>query len=106
MFKKGLMFLVHVQVYVNEIHCPEDAPMELEQNCQFGASVLQVFCHEQQLYSVEQGRLCVRTAQGTLKKTLSFREVEGEVTALDLNGRFLCLGSSKAFLRIYTIEEG
>ncbi|CAD5216485.1 unnamed protein product [Bursaphelenchus xylophilus] len=93
------------QVYVNQIINSESAPIEIKQTSLFKASVNDALCYNQQLYSVESGQLCVRTLQGTLKKTLTFREVEGEVQIIDMNSKWLCVGSSQAYIRIYNMDD-
>ncbi|KAI6178923.1 hypothetical protein M3Y98_00554400 [Aphelenchoides besseyi] len=95
------------QLYVHEIIDHEDSPLDVQQLSVVSApSVSNALIYGQQLYSVEKGQLNVRTFQGTLKKTISFREIEGDVDAIDLNGRWLVLGSTHGYLRVYELNDG
>lgn len=93
------------QVFVNSIEDSESTVLEVNLLHQFNAVCTTLCRYDQQLYLVEKGQLCVRTLQGTLKKTLSFREVEGEVCILDMNSKWLCVGSTHSYIRIYNVDN-
>ncbi|KAI6196728.1 Intraflagellar transport protein [Aphelenchoides besseyi] len=95
------------QLYVHEIIDQEDSPLDVQQLSVVSAPLVSnALIYGQQLYSVEKGQLNVRTFQGTLKKTISFREIEGDVDTIDLNGRWLVLGSTHGYLRVYELNDG
>lgn len=71
----------------------------------FAANVTSAVLYNQQIYSIEKGQLCVRTLQGTVKKTLSFREIEGDISILNLNSKWLVVGSTNAYFCIYNLDD-
>lgn len=93
------------QLYVNEITNDEHTPLEVHQLNTITANVSSAVLYNQQIYSIEKGELCIRTLQGTIRKNLSFREIEGEVFMLDLNSKWLAVASTHAYLCIYNLDD-
>lgn len=93
------------KLYVNEIQNEENGPMEIHQLNSISANIRSAVLYNQHIYAIEKGQLCVRTFQGTVKKTLSFREIEGEAYIMDLNSKWLVVGSTHAYLCVYTLDD-
>ncbi|KAI6184371.1 hypothetical protein M3Y97_00588900 [Aphelenchoides bicaudatus] len=93
------------QIYVNLIQNEEHTPLEVQQLNATAANITKALIHNQQIYAIEKGQLCSRTLQGTVRKTLSFREIEGEVCVLDSNSKWLVVGSTHAYICIYNMED-
>ncbi|XP_019615052.1 PREDICTED: intraflagellar transport protein 140 homolog [Branchiostoma belcheri] len=64
-----------------------------------------VCMHEQNLYTIEPGKIQVRNFQGTVKQLLTFSETEGEPIAMDVCGHFLVAGTSTNFLRMWDLSR-
>lgn len=76
----------------------EHAPLEVQQLTAIATSTTAAVIYNQQIYAIEQGQLCARTLQGTVRKTLSFREIEGNICVLDCNSKWLVVGSTHAYI--------
>ncbi|XP_064637216.1 intraflagellar transport protein 140 homolog [Lineus longissimus] len=61
--------------------------------------------YEQNVYTVEPGKVQVRTHQGTVKQLISFTELEGDPIFLDICGNFLAIGSEGGFIKIYDLSR-
>ncbi|NXO80980.1 IF140 protein, partial [Sitta europaea] len=61
--------------------------------------------HGENLYTVEQYRIQVRTWQGTVKQLLVFSEAEGNPCLLDVCGNFLAVGTDLAHLKIFDLSR-
>eukprot|EP00058_Branchiostoma_floridae_P021724 XP_002607214.1 hypothetical protein BRAFLDRAFT_118626 [Branchiostoma floridae] len=64
-----------------------------------------VCMHEQNVYTVEPGKIQVRNFQGTVKQLLTFSETEGEPIAMDVCGQYLVAGTSTNFLRMWDLSR-
>jgi hypothetical protein len=94
------------QLYINEIHNEEHVPLEVHQLNAIAANITSAVLYNQQIYAIEKGQLSVRTFQGTVRKTLSFREIEGDVAMIDLNSKWLVVASTHAYFRVYNLDDG
>ncbi|KAM7433446.1 hypothetical protein ABFA07_016329 [Porites harrisoni] len=64
-----------------------------------------VVVHEQSVYTVEPGKIQVRTFQGTVKQILSFSEAEGDPVLLDVCGNFLAAGTSLGYVKVWDLSR-
>uniref|UniRef100_A0A914XUQ0 Anaphase-promoting complex subunit 4-like WD40 domain-containing protein n=1 Tax=Plectus sambesii TaxID=2011161 RepID=A0A914XUQ0_9BILA len=71
----------------------------------FACNATAVALYQQNVYCLEPGKINVRTFQGTIKQVLNLPEIEGDPILLDINGQWLCVGTSNGFLRIYDLSR-
>lgn len=59
--------------------------------------------HEQNLYTLEENQIQVRTFQGTVKQTLSFSAQEGPPITMKVGGDYIVCGTENGYLKIWHI---
>lgn len=64
-----------------------------------------VVVHEQSAYTVEPGKIHVRTFQGTVKQILQFSETEGDPFLLDVCGNFLVAGTTLGYIKVWDLSR-
>ncbi|RMX59262.1 hypothetical protein pdam_00005737 [Pocillopora damicornis] len=71
----------------------------------FNSDSAVVVVHEQSVYTVEPGKIHVRTFQGTVKQILQFPEAEGDPILLDVCGNFLVAGTSLGYVKVWDLSR-
>nr|CAD2162670.1 unnamed protein product [Meloidogyne enterolobii] len=90
----------------NQIHCPKDAPIKIENVASFEVNnIIQAAYFNQHIYTLANEQLLVRTLQGTIKRSITFREIEGKPEMINVKGSWFCVASSLGYIRIYDLSE-
>ncbi|CAG0897138.1 unnamed protein product [Darwinula stevensoni] len=84
---------------------PQMTSMPLENAGSFTADCDGLAIFEQTLFLIEDGKVQVRTFQGTVKQTLNFLESEGEPISLDINGTFLTVATLAGVIKIWDFSR-
>uniref|UniRef100_A0A1I8C224 WD_REPEATS_REGION domain-containing protein n=1 Tax=Meloidogyne hapla TaxID=6305 RepID=A0A1I8C224_MELHA len=93
-------------IQLDQIHCPKDAPIKIENVASFDVNnISQAAYSNQHIYTLANEQLLVRTLQGTIKRSITFREIEGKPEMLNVKGSWLCVASSLGYIRIYDLSE-
>ncbi|KAK7004477.1 intraflagellar transport protein 140 [Biomphalaria glabrata] len=71
----------------------------------FATESMIIVLYEQNVYSIEQNKVQVRTFQGTVKQLLTFAEPEGHPVSLDVCGSFLLVATDVGVLRVYDLSR-
>jgi len=71
----------------------------------FNSDSQKIGIHEQNIYLLEAEKMTVRTFQGTTKQELNFLEQEGDPIEFNLFKTFLCVGTTKAVLKVYDLSR-
>ncbi|XP_022250207.1 LOW QUALITY PROTEIN: intraflagellar transport protein 140 homolog [Limulus polyphemus] len=61
--------------------------------------------HEQSAYIIENGKVEVKTFQGTTKQSLIFTEEEGIPVSIDLCGTYLVVGTSSGYVKMWDVNR-
>ncbi|CAH1793658.1 unnamed protein product [Owenia fusiformis] len=62
--------------------------------------------YEQNVYTIEQGKVQVRTFQGTVKQLISFTEVEGQPVTLEVcSPHFLIVGTENGIIKLFDLSR-
>ncbi|XP_063790737.1 intraflagellar transport protein 140 homolog isoform X2 [Pseudophryne corroboree] len=61
--------------------------------------------HEENIYTVEPGKVQIRTLQGTVKQLLPFSVPEGNPCALDICGGFLVVATDAAHFKLFDLSR-
>ena len=61
--------------------------------------------HESSVYTLEGERVNVRSFQGIVKQTLTLTENEGQATHIGVHGKFLIVGTSNAYVKIWDLSK-
>lgn len=69
----------------------------------FSSKSESIAIHEQNLYTLEQTQIQVRTFQGTVKQTLSFTSQEGPPITMTVGGDFIVCGTENGFLKVWHV---
>lgn len=64
-----------------------------------------VCLYNQSLYVLEGGKIQVKTFQGTVKQSLGFLDVEGQISFIDVCRSFLVAATSQGFLNVWDISR-
>ncbi len=64
-----------------------------------------IAAHDANVYTLEGERINVRSFQGIVKQTLTLTENEGQGTHIDVFGKFLVVGTSNAFVKIWDLSK-
>lgn len=76
-----------------------------KQSGQFFTDAMQVVLYEQNIYTIEQGKVQVRTFQGTVKQLLTYAEPEGNPVSLDVNGQYLVVATDLGVVHVYDLSR-
>ncbi|KAK7111421.1 intraflagellar transport protein 140 homolog [Littorina saxatilis] len=72
---------------------------------QFTTEATEIVLYEQNIYTIEQGKVQVRTFQGTVKQLMTFAEPEGCPVSLDVNGQYLVVATDMGIVRVYDLSR-
>lgn len=61
--------------------------------------------YDQNIYTLEASKVNVRTFQGTVKQILQFTDLEGDPTLININGKFMVLGTTNAIVKVYDLSR-
>lgn len=61
--------------------------------------------YDQNVYTLDSGKVQVRTFQGTVKQLLGFTENEGEPKCLDVTNNFLVVGTDSGVVKLYDLSR-
>jgi intraflagellar transport protein 140 len=64
-----------------------------------------ISAHDQSIYTLEGERINVRSFLGIIKQTLTLTENEGHATHVDVFGKFLVVGTSNAYVKIWDLSK-
>ncbi|KAI1719975.1 intraflagellar transport protein [Ditylenchus destructor] len=94
------------KIQLDQIIYTNDSPLRIQTLSSFDSPLIsKALYYNQQIYTVEKDRLLINTIQGTLKKSVTFREIEGNPSLLDVNGKWLCVATSNGYFRIYDLSD-
>ncbi|KAF7638044.1 Amidase domain-containing protein [Meloidogyne graminicola] len=94
------------KIQLDKIHCPESSPIKIENVASFDVNnIIQAAYYNQHIYTLANEQLLVRTLQGTVKRSITFREIEGKPELINVKGCWLCVASSLGYIRIYDLNE-
>ncbi|CAL1531559.1 unnamed protein product [Lymnaea stagnalis] len=71
----------------------------------FATDATVITLYEQNVYTIEQNKVQVRTFQGTVKQLITFAEPEGHPVSLDVCGSFLVVATDVGILRVYDLSR-
>ncbi|XP_076446737.1 intraflagellar transport protein 140 homolog [Babylonia areolata] len=72
---------------------------------QFMTEAMVIAVYEQNIYTIEQGKVQVRTFQGTVKQLMTFAEPEGQPVSLDVCGHYLVVATDVGIVRVYDLSR-
>uniref|UniRef100_A0A915CSH0 Anaphase-promoting complex subunit 4-like WD40 domain-containing protein n=1 Tax=Ditylenchus dipsaci TaxID=166011 RepID=A0A915CSH0_9BILA len=94
------------QVQLDQIIFSNDSPLKIQTLSSFDIPVISTaIFYNQQIYIVDKDKLLINTIQGTLKKSVTFREIEGDPSTIDVNGKWMCIATTHGYLRIYDLSD-
>uniref|UniRef100_A0A183C9R0 Amidase domain-containing protein n=1 Tax=Globodera pallida TaxID=36090 RepID=A0A183C9R0_GLOPA len=94
------------KVQLDQLHCPPGSPLQISHIAAFDVqNVQQAAYHNQHVFSIIADQLFVHTLQGTVKRAIAFREIEGRPELISVKGNWLCVATSLGYLRIYDLTE-
>uniref|UniRef100_A0A914H1B1 Intraflagellar transport protein 140 n=1 Tax=Globodera rostochiensis TaxID=31243 RepID=A0A914H1B1_GLORO len=94
------------KVQLDQLHCPSGSPLQISHIAAFDVqNVQQAAYHNQHVFSIIADQLFVHTLQGTVKRAIAFREIEGRPEMISVKGNWLCVATSLGYLRIYDLTE-
>ncbi|CEF68255.1 Intraflagellar transport protein 140 homolog [Strongyloides ratti] len=65
-----------------------------------------VIIYKDSIYCIEKNIMNIRTLQGTVKKTVTFREMEGDPIKIEVAyDKWLLIGTSKGYINVYNLED-
>ncbi|XP_059152845.1 intraflagellar transport protein 140 homolog [Physella acuta] len=71
----------------------------------FVTDAMVISLNEQNVYTIEQNKVQVRTFQGTVKQVITFAEPEGHPVSLDICGVYLVVATNLGILRVYDLSR-
>ncbi|ESO81986.1 hypothetical protein LOTGIDRAFT_223604 [Lottia gigantea] len=71
----------------------------------FQTEAMMICLYEQNVYTIEQNKVQVRTFQGTVKQILSFIDMEGVPIYLDICGNYLTVATDTGLVRVYDLSR-
>ncbi|XP_050392806.2 intraflagellar transport protein 140 homolog [Patella vulgata] len=71
----------------------------------FVTETMVICLYEQNVYTIEQNKVQVRTFQGTVKQVLSFIDMEGVPICLDICGNYLVVATDVGVVRVYDLSR-
>ncbi|XP_044159279.1 intraflagellar transport protein 140 homolog isoform X3 [Bufo gargarizans] len=77
----------------------------LKNSGSFASDSLVLAIHEENIYTVEPGRVQIRTLQGTVKQLLPFSVAEGNPCMLDICGTFLVVATDAAHFKLFDLSR-
>ncbi|XP_041362442.1 intraflagellar transport protein 140 homolog [Gigantopelta aegis] len=69
----------------------------------FTTDSMMICLYEQNVYSIEQNKVQVRTFQGTVKQHLVFTDLEGDPVSIDVCGNYLVIATEHGILKVYDL---
>uniref|UniRef100_A0A0N4ZH95 ANAPC4_WD40 domain-containing protein n=1 Tax=Parastrongyloides trichosuri TaxID=131310 RepID=A0A0N4ZH95_PARTI len=85
-----------------------DSPMRIEQVgiINLPESPKDIILYKDAIYCIEGNKLNIRTLQGTVKKTISFREMEGDPLKMEVGyEKWLLVSTIKGYIKVYDLED-
>ncbi|KAK0394620.1 hypothetical protein QR680_000840 [Steinernema hermaphroditum] len=92
------------EVFVYEIN-DSTSPVSFNFIFSFKCSPKDAAIGLQNIYTLENDKINVRTFQGTVKNVINFPEMEGDPVMMDINDRWMCAGTTNGFIRIFDISR-
>ncbi|GFS01827.1 intraflagellar transport protein 140 homolog [Elysia marginata] len=71
----------------------------------FATEAMIIALYEQNVYTIEQNKVQVRTFQGTVKQLMTFAEPEGHPVSLDVCGTYLVVATDVGIIRVYDLSR-
>ncbi|GFO12432.1 intraflagellar transport protein 140 homolog, partial [Plakobranchus ocellatus] len=71
----------------------------------FATEAMIISLYEQNVYTIEQNKVQVRTFQGTVKQLMTFAEPEGHPVSLNVCGSFLVVATDVGIIRVYDLSR-
>ncbi|KAL3079084.1 hypothetical protein niasHS_014866 [Heterodera schachtii] len=94
------------KIQLDQLLCPSDLPLQISHIAAFDVqNVRQAAYHNQHVITIISDQLFVHTLQGTVKRAITFREIEGRPELISVKGNWLCVATSLGYLRIYDLTE-
>ena len=92
------------EVHIFEIKDIPNFPLSISTVSNFVCSAKDVTVYGASVFILENSNLEIRTFQGTIRQTISFREMEGPPTMMDVNSKFMAVATVNGYLSIFDIS--
>ena len=76
-----------------------------EERGSFPCSPFKCAIFEQNVYTLEPSKMNVRTFQGTVKQTLQLTDNEGDPFLININGKYLTIGTTNGIIKVYDLSR-
>ncbi|XP_074648558.1 intraflagellar transport protein 140 homolog [Tubulanus polymorphus] len=79
--------------------------LTIKETGSFACESMILCMYEQNVYTLEPGKVQVRTPQGTVKQLLNFTDIEGEPTHVNTCGSYLVIGTSNGYVKLFDLSR-
>ncbi len=93
------------EMIVNQNSASLDEKIFKEEKGNFSCSAFSCAIYEQNIYTLEPGKVNIRTFQGTVKQVLQFTENEGDPFLATVNGTFIAIGTTQGIVKVFDLSR-
>lgn len=93
------------EMIVNQNSPNLDEKIMKEEKGNFSCAAFHCAIYEQNIYTLEPGKVNIRTFQGTVKQVLQFTENEGDPFLAAVNGTFIAIGTTQGVVKVFDLSR-
>ena len=93
------------EMIVNQNSSNLDEKILKEEKGNFSCAAITCAIYEQNIYTLEPGKVNIRTFQGTVKQVLQFTENEGDPFLATVNGTFIAIGTTQGIIKVFDLSR-